>query len=237
MVEPVLYFRGLPREAIATSPPVLQDLKAIGGLPPETVEAIRTRLSAAEGFLDYRSLAAIIRDVVRDENLSKAVQNGFLNLAPEHVEGVLSRLSERKEDDSFGKADLDKLRGVLPKLIQAYPALTRFAKAERLAKATGQRLESVELICDLRPIFDDSRQNIEGMMPYTRLSVTALGADGLPNSFEAELTWQQVHDLGEKAAKAEKKLAVMRKTVEDVLPGGLPELPLTRVARKESSDE
>ena len=73
-------------------------------------------------------------------------------------------------------------------------------------------------------------------MPYARLHLVATGEDGLPNSFEAELTQQQVHDLAEKASKAKSKLDVLRGSVEMWVPGGLPDLPLTRVTRKESSD-
>jgi len=132
--------------------------------------------------------------------------------------------------------ELARLGEILPNLIQPYPAMARFEKAERLANLTGQELESMELICDLRPIFDEDRKQIEGMMPYTRLHIVATGADGLPKSFEAELTHQQVIDLRKKGEKAESKLAVLRKSVESWLPGRLPDLPLTRVVRKESSD-
>ena len=107
----------------------------------------------------------------------------------------------------------------------------------RLATLTGQKLESIELICDLRPIFDKLRKHLEGMMPYTRLRVVATGADGLPDAFETELTRQQVHDLAEQVSKAAQKLDVLASAIEtEWLPGGLPDLPLTRAPRKGPSD-
>jgi hypothetical protein len=167
------------------------------------------------------------------------VQTTLQNLEPKDTKTLLQGLAEQgkqEKDFPLDEAELARLGEILPKLIQLYPALTRFEKAERLAKLTGQELESIELICDLRPIFDDDRKRIEGMMPYTRLHIVATGADGLPKSFEAELTHQQVSDLREKVAKADSKLDVLRKSVESWLPGRLPDLPLTRVTRKESSD-
>ena len=77
---------------------------------------------------------------------------------------------------------------------------------------------------------------LKGMMPYTRLHIVATGEDGLPKPFEAELTYQQVIDLAEKAEKAKSKLKVLRQSVETWLPGCLPDLPLTRTPSKESSD-
>lgn len=217
---------------------MLADLKEVASLSDTDVKALSQRLTDAKGFLDPKTLAATIRQVVREEDTAQSVQRTLRNLEPDDVEPLLKVLSDRKQkkDLSLEQGVLDKLGQVLPKLIQAYPALTRFEKAERLAKLTGQQLESVELICDLRPIFNESRTRVEGMMPYTRLRLVATGADGLPNAFEAELSEQAVHDLAEKAEKAIEKLHVLRKKVESIVPEGLPDLPLTRPVKTESTD-
>ena len=73
-------------------------------------------------------------------------------------------------------------------------------------------------------------------MPYTRLHVVTTGEDGLPNAFEVELTHQQVIDLDKKTKKAKNKLEALRQSIEKWLPGGLPDLPLTRISQKESKD-
>lgn len=241
MPEPVLYIRGLPQapiEALATNPAMLEDLQALAGVSDEQVAALRKRLSEAKGFLDPRALRVVVRSVTQDDTTSEAVWKALRHLGPEDVERLLHALSERRGEKDFPleEAVLDRLRQALPALIQPYPAMARFAKAERLARLTGQQLQSVELICDLRPIFDEDRKNLEGMMPYTRLCVIATGVDGLPKAFEAELTLQQVNDLAEKASKARDKLDGLRSSVEKWVPGGLPELPLTRPSRKESGD-
>jgi len=217
---------------------MLADLQAVADLTDEQIKMLRRRLSEAKGFLAPKSLRTTIRQVVADDDKAGSVQGALRNLDPKDVERLLRALSERREGKGFPLEEtmLARLRQVLPELIQPYPALTRFEKAKRLATLTGQQLESIEVICDLRPIFDEDRKHLEGMMPYTRLRVVATGPDGLPNAFEAELTQQQVHDLVDKASKAKDKLDVLRKSVEKWLPGGYPDLPLTRVPRKESSD-
>ena len=241
MTEQVLYIRGFPHsifEHPTAKKEMMEDLKAIIGISDEKLEELHKHLNKAKGFLDPKALLATIQKVVEDPNAAEAVQGILLNISPYQVERMITILKEGQEEEEFpfDQAKIERLKQILKNLIQPYPALTRSEKAERLAKITGQQLETVEMICDLRPIFDESRKNVEGMMPYTRLHIVATGEDGLPKPFEVELTHQQVIDLAVKTRKAKSKLEVLRQSIENWLPGGLPDLPLTRVSRKESID-
>ena len=242
MPEQVFYMRGFPisfGDRFVASPEVIEDLKALTALSDDQVNAVRERLVAATGFLDPKALLGLLREVLTDETIAKSVREALRNIEPDDVEPFLNALSQegQGEERTLDPTQMNRLREVLPNLVQSYPALVRFEKAKRLATLTGQKLESVELICDLRPIFDKSRKRLEGMMPYTRLRVVATGADGLPDAFEAELTRQQVHDLAEQVSKAAHKLDVLANAIETKwLPGGLPDLPLTRAPRKDPSD-
>jgi len=242
MPEPVMFIRGFPQSLFDSNPaankPLVEDMKTIADLSDEQVAAICQRLEEATGFLDPKTLLSTILQAVQDAKVAEAVRGALRNLTPPGVERMVVGLAMGLEDKGFpfDQKTLDRLKHVLGKLIQPYPALTGFQKAKHLSTLTGQQLETVELVCDLRPVFDDKREKLDGMMPYTRLHLVATGEDGLPKPFEAELTYQQVIDLAEKARKAESKLKVLRQSIESWLPGGLPELPLTRAPRKESND-
>ena len=218
---------------------LVEDLKAIVGLSDGKLAELYKHLTEAEGFLDPKALLTTIQRIVEDSDAAEAVRRVLRNIGPSQVERMFTFLEEgRKEKDfPFDQAKIERLKQILKKLIKPYPALARFQKAERLANITGKQLETVELICDLRPIFDERRENVEGMMPYTRLHIVATGEDGLPKPFEVELTHQQVIDLLEKAEKAKSKLEALRQSIKTWLPGGLPDMPLTRIPRKESSDD
>lgn len=240
MLEPVIYIRGIPppHDAAATEQRMMADLKVVSALTDDSVGALSARLLKVSGFLDPKKLAATVRSLIDNESVALAVQRTLKSVAPGDADRFVAALTQRREEDGFplNASELDRLREVLPALVQPYPAMKRFGKAQHLAKLTGQQLESIELICDLRPIFDEDREQIEGMMPYTRLHIVATGADGLPKSFEAELTHQQVNDLRDKAQKASSKLDVLRQAVETWLPEGLPDLPLTHVSGRQASD-
>lgn len=232
MAEPVFYIRGLPQALFEATPEgPLNDLKAIIDLSDGLLDKLCKHLSEAQGFLNPKDMLATIQTIVEDSDLAKAVQRVIINVKPSQVGQMVTFLEEKSKDKDppLDQAEFKRLKQILDILIKPYPSLSRFLKAEHLANITGQQLEAVELICDVRPIFDESRKNVEGMMPYTRLHIVATGEDGLPNAFEVELTRQQVIDLVEKTEKAKSKLETLHQSIENWLPGGVPDLPLTRI--------
>jgi hypothetical protein len=241
MPDPVFYIRGIPpfAERDLTNAAMVADLKVIAELSEQEVGQLVGRLTGATGFLDPKKLRGVLQGVLPEERVAAAVRRALQNLDPDDVESLLHDLDTRRKTNkkiAIDDPQMAAIRRNLGQLVQSYPALKRFEKAARLATLTGQQLESIDLICDLRPIFDDSRKKIEGMMPYTRLRVVATGADGLPCSFEAELTAKQLQELLDKARKAEAKIAALREATEAWLPEGIPDLPLTRIPREELSD-
>ena len=244
MPEPVIIMRGFssaPLEAVLSEKTALDDLKAIADLPAERLATLHKQLSQAEGFLDPDALTEHVRKATGDEMASDAIRRVIENLrsvSSKRILATLTRLKKAKRDEfPLKDSDLEKLDTNLTILKKRIPALTRFVKAQRLATLTGQQLESIEIVCDLRPIFDHDRKAIEGMMPYTRLRVVAIGPVGLPESFEAELTWQQVQSLAEKANMAVEKLGVLSESIATWLPNGLPRLPLTEPPEEEDASD
>jgi len=208
---------------------MLGDLKALVSIPGEQLDQIASALASAKGFLDTKALNALLRQKLQSTAAVDAVRRVVLNIEAEKIAGFLAtirRLKEESDADEFPLADhdIESLEALLPRLLKPVPALRRFRKAERLAKITGQPLEDIQLICDLRPIFDEARKTIEGLMPYTTLRVVATGGDGLPRTFEAELSAQDVADLREKATKAADKLTTLREKAEEWAAQGVPEV-------------
>jgi len=76
------------------------------------------------------------------------------------------------------------------------------------------RVEAVDLVCDIRPVFDDSRTNVEGVIPFTTLKVVATGVDQFPISFEAVLSASDVLALLKKAELAVAKLNALGRLAE-----------------------
>lgn len=242
MPEPVFYMRGYPNPIDqGVSVEMLNDLKVIKQLPPERLDVIARELGVVEGFLEPTALNAHLRSILSDDANLEALRRVILSIKSEDIDDLLARFrifqNDDPEDFPLSINDIEQLTELLPRLLKPVPALRRYRKAERLSKITGQPLENIQLICDLRPVFDDDRKVIDGLMPFTRLRITATGGDGLPRIFEAELSAKQVEDLGKQVENANRKLAILREKSEHWADSGMPNVSLIRAEVKETSDD
>ncbi|HET6247759.1 MAG TPA: hypothetical protein VFE47_08685 [Tepidisphaeraceae bacterium] len=235
MPEPIFYMRGLPAIGFEANPDMLADLGLIAELSSGDVDRVSVALRQERGFLHTSALRKRVSATISDEETAKAVARALQYLEPDDIEGVIKQVERAREAEATDLSDeqVENLRRNLSELIQVYPALARFEKAQRLAVLTGQRLDSADLICDLRPIFDKTGEHVEGIFPYTRLRLVATGVDGLPRDFEVELTVEQVYKLSENADRAKTKLAALRESIQEWVPDGVPALPQIRVPKKE----
>ncbi len=233
MGEKVIYIRGdfpfLPEGPVSDA--LIRDAKALLAVDEGVLTSIRDHLEAFPGFLDRDSIEDVVASHVDNSEVCEALVRWVANVdglcreTGQSVENVLSRLlsqvDEWLKDEAnlekglLSREDFEQLKARLPLIIKRYPGLDRQAKAQRLARATGLRLEKLEIICDLRPVFDKNREQLEGMIPCTILKVVCIGVDGLPVALEAILSQQDVAQLAEAATNAQKKLAKLRQFLQE----------------------
>ncbi len=244
MGDTVLYMRGpfpfgMDR---GVSADLVADAKATLEVDRDLLKAIATELESFPGYLDKHSVRDIIGQYVLNEEqcerLSRLVfgVGELLRFLNQNVEDLLSNISdwqqgeENREQNLLSLQELDELQDRLPLIIRHYPGLRRQVKAKNLSEATGNRLEDLAIICDLRPVFDEERRKVEGVIPFTTLKVVCKGVDGLPVSLEAILSEMEVHDLAKKATAAVEKLECLRDLLATQ---GLPIPPLDVTKRGE----
>lgn len=221
----------LPGMVPIINQPMVDDLLVVANLEEDQVSRLASSLRQADGFLGPERLRGAIKEVLAREAQVEPIFRVLQNITEANLPELLRGLDEwrRAEENRtrLSEIEFERLEECLPRLLQSYPALERYRKACRLEEITGQSLEEVELICDLRPIFDSERRQVEGLIPYTTLKVVVTGADGLPVSLEAVLSARQVTGLVEKAKKAQQKLKVLRELAEQWVPGGVPKVERT----------
>jgi hypothetical protein len=238
MAKRIFYMHGFPPAFTAAfDDEIVSDLIWVARTPTEKIQEIVSALRNADGFLDPAALRKTLQLVLTQTEESESAHRILLSLSLDSVDHFLESFDKWRQEPAnsskFDEISLAELRKKLPQLLQPIPSIVRFRKAVRLQDALGQQLEDLEIICDLRPIFDDKRENIEGLIPLTTLKVTVTNADGLSVTMEAVLTAQQVTELKEKAVKAETKLEALRRNVHTWIPGGLPALHSV-IAKKDS---
>jgi hypothetical protein len=219
-----------------------EDFINAGILSLDKINSLTRELKQAEGFLSPRQLGIIIKKILSKKEEADAVYRVLKNISSFDLDTWLERIDEwRKQEDEHIKRLPDELfdqvKDGLRELIGSYPALERFRKAERLEDITGKSLEEVEIICDLRPIFDEKREKVEGMIPYTRLKLIVENEDGSSEAIEAELSAKQVMELAKKSQMAQTKLACLRSQINKWIPGGMPDVERARKPQtKENGD-
>ncbi len=236
----VLYIRA-PSSEIPPPQFVVEVAKVVLGVPEATLEGIAAELAAVNGYLSDAGRKAILLRALGDEKTAAQFER-LLDLADVFVrdrgriDGLLSVLedwqtgTDNQKQPILSTDELSELRRLLPLIVMPYPARQRQAKAARLAVATGLRAETVDLVCDIRPVFDDSRTTVEGVIPFTTLKVVANGVDRFPVSFEAILSASDVLALLKKVEFAVAKLNALGRLAERT------ELPVPSVDLTETKE-
>ena len=245
MLDHVFYYRGRfpPGTMPPVSPRLVGDAKTLLELSTEQVHAIAAALGEHAGFLDRKSVEEVLSTIIENEERCQRLavlipaMHERLREFDQDAEGLLSQLEEwqsgkeNKEQQLLSSEDLAGLRERVPLVFKPYPGLDRQRKAQRLSEATGLPLQEVQIICDLRPVFDEEKTGVEGILPYTTLKIVCRGVDGLPVSLEALLSRRQVSELAEKATAAQRKLDVLTELlISKQVP--VPAIPLTRQESK-----
>jgi hypothetical protein len=223
MAEKMALYLRAPFSRAEISDSFVEDLEFVLNLSVDSLRQIGEELAGYPGFLSARTQDEIIVKILDHADdgvasrLAEIIRFGesFLRENKGGYEALISyleraqRSGDSRRSKSLTSEQLLQLKERLPLVIKEYPARLRQLKADRLAEATGLRAESVDLICDLRPVLDEKRSGIIGLIPMTTIKVVASGVDRFPIAFEAILSAKDVEELLKKVESAVKKLNVL----------------------------
>lgn len=211
----------LPRPQIPEQ--MVKDLITISQVPREELLRLAESLQQQEGFLDSTRLATEVGRVLKHEPQLSAAIATITNLHASRLGRVLQGLRRWSEADPKNAERIPNIQGIddaLRIIVRDYPALARFRKAQFLGTLTGQRAESVEFLCDLRPVFDEDRHAVEGVIPLTTLRIEYEPQEESTRVFEVIVPEAVLDEFIVKAQIAKQKLDVLRSSVPDWLPDG-----------------
>lgn len=205
-------------------PGMLEDLLAIGKVRTDRLDRLATELDQQAGIPNAQHLEEMVVRHVEDSSLTKSVLNTLVNLRADRMEETIRTLRRWREASTpnaarLSEETLETIRDRLFRLIRDYPALIRYRKAQRLTTLTGRMAESVEIICDLRPVFDQTRMVVEGVLPITTLRVVYQNNEE-SNSLEVLLSIDDLESLAKEVERAKLKLQSLSEHVERWLPHG-----------------
>ena len=200
------------------------DARAALELNEEQVDAIAGALHEFGGFLDRETLEALVLPHVEDAERVRRLTRFISYLdrlsarsgmpTDAFVERVQRRLREQYPE-AFAGEEPGRLAERIASFVADQPGFRRQRKAERLYEEVGIPVRDIKIICDLRPVFDQAHENVEGMVLVTTFKLVATDIDGLPITLQAKLTESQVADLAEKSGDARRKVAALRRLMDE----------------------
>lgn len=212
-----------------------RDLDLAAEMPLEALRNLVDRLGATNAPLRPQTLFNLVENEVdvavvdvteiRQKEVAQSVIGLLVNLPkitkhdPAFVEATILRW---RDDPPARLAPLDADRAAhmleIARLFgQPINAVLSAENIERVLQLTGMRLSAFDIVCDIRPIFDQSGQRIETLVPIATLKIQWQMDDSDVDSVEVRLTSAQVEELGKKVKRAVSKLSAMEKYVaEDV---------------------
>jgi len=203
-------------------PEMVRDLQAVATIETAAIDGLTQALRQETGVLTEEKIKTLAEHFFDDDATAESVARTVQIVSVESKPKILvlvdcwRKVSEERRqslsDDAFAA-----LQRNLDSLVQDYPSLALMRKAQRLLRNTGNEIEDAIFICDLRPVFNEPQERIEGFVALANLRVEYLCQSGNRDVFEISLTEDELSILIKKGQKALNKLGVLKKTVHDLL--------------------
>lgn len=210
-------------DQLAGNEEFLADARAILALDKAAFDALVEALSKCDSFLDGKGLKSVVEGSLgRSKSASDvfdvvSILSRILREPGDPIEQTMGKFRSaiKEHSDAIPEDDREKLGERLEKLILAPKGLGLQWKADQLRKTTGIELEDIQLVCDIRPVFDDARSTILGAIPISMLKLDVIERDGAPRSIEIRLTEKQLAEFASKTELAQQKIRVIKQTLTE----------------------
>jgi hypothetical protein len=194
----------------------LDDAQQILQLDEDAYTRLSTQLAKADAFLSRSGLAAIVAAVIGEgsDRVASIIYRlaGIVHDADMAVMDAMDALSKAIEEKAEGLQPQQRrtLTERLRKLVAEPIGLARQFKARQLVDAIGAELNDFRIICDIRPIFDQKRERIDGAIPLATFRLEYSTPDGDSAVVEMRVTEKQIVKFGERIADANLKLRMIK---------------------------
>ena len=145
---------------------------------------LSTQLAKADTFLSRPDLEAIVDAAIGEgsDRITLIIYRlgGIVHDADMDVMDAMDALSKAIEEkaESLEPQQRRTLTERLRKLIAEPIGLAKQYKARQLVEAIGAELDNFRIICDIRPIFDQKHERIDGAIPLATFRLEYSTPDG-----------------------------------------------------------
>ena len=205
-------------EHLAQDDDFLADARKILAIDDNAYARLATQLAKEDAFISLNDLKSIVSGPLKDKDDAERVAEiiyrvgGIVHDAEmdnrKAMDILASVIEEKSEslDQNERKTLVERLR----KLAAEPIGIAKQYKARSLVDVIGSELDDFKIICDIRPIFDESRKRVDGAIPLSVLRLEYTEQDGDSSVIEMRITEKQLAMLAEKIADANHKLKLIK---------------------------
>lgn len=196
----------------------LEDAQQVLQLDQGAYSRLTTQLAKTDAFLNRSDLGSIVDETLGKNEDSDRIASIIFRVgeivhaadmdAMDAMDALGTAIEEKAE--SLEPQDRRTLVDRLRKLAVEPVGIAKQHKARKLVDATGAELDDFRIICDIRPIFDQNRKQIDGAIPITVLRLEYSKPDGESAVVEMRVTEKQIEKFGERIADAGCKLNMIK---------------------------
>ena len=204
---------------VAFQPEMLNDLYTISKLSQETVSSLVSRLDEQTGLPDQKTMESLVSQCLTPAEISSslsAIIRTLMNLEKSRLSSIFDkferwRVGTPERSNIFDQATVDQLRSNLMALVADQACILLMRKANKLLRDVGNEFRDVAVFCDLRPVFDEPRKQVEGFVLVANLRLHYVSQTGDMNVCEVAMTEDELRMLVTKSNEALNKLDVLKK--------------------------
>lgn len=194
----------------------LDDAQQILNLDETPCTQLAAILAKSDSFLSRSELRAITGDTLGEgsERIASIIYQMGMIIHDADMDPLeaMERLAEsiRAKAERLQPEQQESLIDRIRQLVAEPIGIAKQYKARQLVDATGGELNEFRMICDIRPIFDPERKQIEGAIPLSILRLEYTKPDGESDVVEVRVTEKQIVELQKKLADAQLKLTMIK---------------------------
>ncbi len=194
----------------------LKDAQYILNLDEAAFLRLATKLAKTDTFLSRSDLGTLVGEVLGEDSdritstivhVSEIVHDADMDVV-DAMDALGTAIEEKAE--SLEPQERRTLSERLRKLAAEPIGIAKQYKARQLVDAIGAELDDFRIICDIRPIFDQKRERIDGAIPLAILRLEYTRPDGESAVVELRITEKQIAEFGKKIADASLKLRMIK---------------------------
>ncbi len=199
------------------------DIRRILDLDENVYLRLATQLAKSDAFLNFSNFASIVEDALEKHEDSEQI-TAILYRIGEIIHDAdmdatdAMRLLSNAIKENAKELDIKERQTFIDRLQKLTAEPIGFAKqykAQRLVEATGAELDTFQFLCDIRPIFDQQRECVDGAIPLTILRLEYTKPDGDSDVVELRVTERQISQFGERIADTKLKLEMIKDLLEN----------------------